>query len=94
MMHGERDPVCMMPTGKMLRGRSGEPSIPIICGSPDAREIDHKYFSRVRQRQMNSVQRLEYFAIELVKWMGGDDSRELRIACRSCNAKHQPKRRR
>lgn len=91
MKHDERDPRCMMPTGKMVK--DGRARIPVICGNPDASEIDHKHFSRFKQRPKNSVQRLERFAIEFVKWLGGDDSCELRIACRSCNAKHQPKRR-
>jgi hypothetical protein len=97
MKHGERDPYCMMPTGRMFASLAdtldGEaPSLPIICGDPKATEIDHKHFSRFKQRPTNSVQRLERFAIEFVKRLGGDGSCELRIACRSCNAKHQPKR--
>jgi hypothetical protein len=85
LKHGETRPACMMLVG-MFRKEM------IICGDPSAAEIDHKHFSRFRQRPTNSVQRLERFAIEFVKWLGGDDSCELRIACRSCNAKHQPKR--
>jgi hypothetical protein len=79
-------PVCSMPV------EGGK-----ICGDlrvcPRDLEIDHRYGSRFTQRKMNSVQRLEQFAIEFIKWVGGDAKSELRLACRSCNAKHQPKRR-
>lgn len=63
-----------------------------ICGNHGDLEIDHRYGTKFRQRRMNSVQRLERFAIEFIKWVGGDEKCELRLACRSCNARHQPKR--
>lgn len=65
----------------------------VLCGRGGALEIDHKRFSAFRQRDMNSVQRLERFAVEFVKWVGGDKRFELRLACRGCNARHQPKKR-
>lgn len=70
----------------------GSPTCAICDKSSLTYEIDHVHFSTFRQRKMNSVQRLERFAIEFVKWMGGDEKYELRLACRKCNAKHQPKR--
>jgi hypothetical protein len=33
-------------------------------------------------------------SVEFIRWVGGDERCELRLACRSCNAKHQPKRKR
>lgn len=77
-------PHCTMP--EMWKGWE------LTCGKTGPLEIDHKHGARFRQRKMNSVQRLERFAVEFIKWMGGDAKSELRLACRSCNAKHQPKR--
>lgn len=78
-------PVCSMPVA------DGK-----ICGDrrvrPGDLEIDHRFGTRFKQRRMNSVQRLERFAIEFIKWVGGDEKSELRLACRSCNAKHQPRK--
>lgn len=74
-------PICTIRNGEFLQ-----------CGNDGPFEIDHRYFSRFTQRKLNSVQRLERFAIEFIQWQGGDDKKELRLACRSCNAKHQPKR--
>lgn len=79
---GLRFPHCMMPKDSLLN--------PVCQSTAEPFEIDHVHFTRRRQRPMNSVQRLEMFAAELVRWIGGDASRELRIACRSCNAAHQP----
>lgn len=79
--NGMGTPRCMMPTTQ-----SG------TCRIWSDLEIDHVHFSKFTQRKMNSVQRLERFAIEFIKWQGGDDRSELRLACRSCNAKHQPRR--
>ena len=87
LANNESVPRCSMPTGKRLKGKE------LICGREGPHEIDHRYGTRFRQRKMNSVQRLERFAIELIKYLGGDKRCELRLACRSCNAKHQPKRR-
>lgn len=64
----------------------------VTCGKAGPLEIDHRYGTTFKQRKVNSVQRLERFAIEFVRWVGGNDRCELRLACRSCNAKHQPKR--
>lgn len=75
------EPACNMPV-----------NAPVVCEVYGNLEIDHRFGTRFKQRRMNSVQRLERFAIEFIKWMGGDDKSELRLACRSCNAKHQPKR--
>lgn len=84
-------PRCMM-----LRPRFDGRSIQSRqCGRvTDRLEVEHVHFTRFRQRKMNSVQRLERFAAELVRWMGGDESRALAIACRSCNAAKQPPRKR
>lgn len=76
-------PRCTMVQGGHVCGRSElESGYPL--------EIEHVHFTRFRQRRMGSVQRLERFAAEFVRWMGGDESRALAIACRSCNAAKQP----
>lgn len=82
-------PQCTMPRAWGFPEGDGA-AVPIPCGNAGAMEIDHRHFSRFRQRRMNSVQRLKMFAAEFILWMGGDESRELRLACRSCNARHQP----
>lgn len=63
----------------------------LTCGKRGPLEIDHRHGTRFKQRRMNSVQRLERFAVEFIRWVGGDEKCELRLACRSCNAK-QPKK--
>ena len=80
--NGMGQPACNMP---LVNGRQ--------CENYGDLEIDHKHFSRFTQRKMNSVQRLERFAIEFIRWMGGEEKCELRLACRTCNARHQPKKR-
>lgn len=79
---------------KPIKGPNGIQLLPCNARAKPRQplEIEHVHFTRFRQRRLNSVQRLERFAAELVRWMGGDDSRALAIACRSCNAAKQPPR--
>lgn len=89
-LKNKRSPRCEMPVvaTNLLTGGAYTTK----CGARENLEIDHRYGTKFIQRKMNSVQRLERFAIEFVKWVGGDKKCELRLACRSCNARHQPKR--
>ena len=89
-LKNKRSPFCEMPVKAtdLLTGRAYTTK----CGARGNLEIDHRHGTRFKQRRLNSVQRLERFAIEFIKWVGGDAKCELRLACRSCNAKYRPER--
>ena len=56
------------------------------CGSGDRLEFDHVVGCTWVQRKLNRTDRIFKFFKE---WKTGV---QLRLLCRSCNAKHQPKR--
>lgn len=76
----------------LVTRRYGRVEVEDLCGVQSNLEIDHVHFTKFKQRRLNSVQRLERFAIEFIKWVGGDEKYALRLACRKHNARHQPRR--